>query len=754
MSRRLNRFPQSALQSLVMLLLALGIGLPLLHGAKLTHFIPQYIGISAAISLACGLFSLRKRLLPLSFLAFFLSQLALLPFDNGLFHDTVNCLRILQLWLNGAETALYLYGDTLCTQLAVYLTLFCCLVSAPDNGLYPPVFCAAAFLTMEWMIGLHESSVYMLPVLPALLLHYAATHQKENTDPEQKPRRVSPLVLPVAALLLAASLYFAPADHTTVESFASLAQKIRDTIDDHFFFTEERARYTLASDGWMPLGQMQLGGAATPSDHPIMTVETDEVAYLRGAILDTYTGGAWYDSISARRYGWNAAHYRDVRDELFEVSYPLASSQAEKELTVTMLSGSASTLFTPQRIRTLSLGHDMVGYFNTGTEVFITRNLAQGDTYSVRYLPMKATDSGMAALAAENAQMDDPAYLQMQQMYTKLPAHLQQEIYDISAAAMQNAATPWEKAVAIRDYLKSHYAYALDVKEPPESVDFVAWFLLAEQKGYCTYFATAMTVLCRMAGLPARYVEGYIAKPDANGIAHVTGLNAHAWTEVYLNGLGWVTFDATASVDEPDLSGENLPPLPEDQNEESTPTPEPVQPPTPTPEPESEATPTPEPEDQPPEITPTPEPENDPPTPVNDEKQPPLPWLWLLLILALILLIALRVRATHPLLRAQKAKNDTLALLILWEAVLDCAACLGFKRCSAETPLQFAQRAEEGLGTRMLDIAEAVSAVRYGRHHAPEHALPRARDVYQSLEERLSLWHKLCLSLKRAISFR
>ena len=753
MSRRLNRIPQSVLQVLVMLLLSLGMGLPLLHGAKLTHFIPQYLGLAAAVSLSCGVFLLRKKLLPWAFIALCLSQAALLPFGAGLFHDTLDCVRILQLWLSGAETTLYLYGDILCTQLAVFLTLFCCLLSAPDNGLYPAVFCTAALLTLEWMIGLHDSSLYMLPVLPGLLLHYAATHQRENTDQEQKMRFVSPLIAPLAAVFVAVSLLLAPADHTTVEPFAALAQRIRDAIDDHFFFTEERARYTLASDGWMPLGQMQLGGKATPSDHPVMTVETDEVTYLRGAILDTYTGGAWYDSISARRYGWHAVHYRTIRDELFEVSYPLVSAQSEKEVTITMLSGSASTLFTPQRIRRLVFGDAMVGYFNAGTEVFITRNLAEGDTYSVRYLPMKATDSGMATLIAENAQVADPAYSQMQQLYTKLPSHLQQELFDLAAQVTKNASTPWEKAVALRDYLQSHYAYSLDVEDPPESVDFVAWFLLADQKGYCTYFATAMTVLCRMVDLPARYVEGYVAKPDG-GIAHVTGLNAHAWTEVYLNGVGWVTFDATAGVDEPGLSGENPPPTA--QEEKNTPTPEPAQPPTPTPEPQSEATPTPEPENQPPESTPTPAPQDNPSAPKddNDTSQPPLPWLWLMLLIALILLIALRIRATHPLLRAQRAKNDTQALLILWSAVLDCAACLNFKRSEAETPLQFAQRAESGLGTRLLDIAQAVSAVRYGRHPAPEHALPRVKDVYQSLEERLNLWHKLRLSLKRALSFR
>ena len=80
---------------------------------------------------------------------------------------------------------------------------------------------------------------------------------------------------------------------------------------------------------------------------------------------------------------------------------------------------------------------------------------------------------------------------------------------------------------------------------PPDSQDFVTYFLYVGKEGYCTYYASAMTVMCRMAGLPARYVEGFEAQPAADGFAYVTGKDAHAWTEVYFKGFGWVPFDPT-----------------------------------------------------------------------------------------------------------------------------------------------------------------------------------------------------------------
>lgn len=83
---------------------------------------------------------------------------------------------------------------------------------------------------------------------------------------------------------------------------------------------------------------------------------------------------------------------------------------------------------------------------------------------------------------------------------------------------------------------------------PPDNRDFVSWFLLDERQGYCTSFATAMAVMARMVGLPSRYVEGYAATPDADGVARVTQQNAHAWAEIYFTGFGWLPFDPTPGI--------------------------------------------------------------------------------------------------------------------------------------------------------------------------------------------------------------
>ena len=74
--------------------------------------------------------------------------------------------------------------------------------------------------------------------------------------------------------------------------------------------------------------------------------------------------------------------------------------------------------------------------------------------------------------------------------------------------------------------------------------------MLTSKSGYCTYFASALGVMARIAGIPSRYIEGYLVKADESGVIEVTGENAHAWVELYFDGFGWLSFDPTPS-DEP-----------------------------------------------------------------------------------------------------------------------------------------------------------------------------------------------------------
>ncbi|MDR0904274.1 MAG: transglutaminase domain-containing protein [Ruminococcus sp.] len=104
----------------------------------------------------------------------------------------------------------------------------------------------------------------------------------------------------------------------------------------------------------------------------------------------------------------------------------------------------------------------------------------------------------------------------------------------------------------IHAWLRDNCEYNIDVGEMPADKDFALYFLNEKREGFCQHFASSATLLCRAAGIPARYVTGFIispsdyAVPSADGSVTVKDSRAHAWTEVYVNGYGWMPLDFTS----------------------------------------------------------------------------------------------------------------------------------------------------------------------------------------------------------------
>lgn len=100
-------------------------------------------------------------------------------------------------------------------------------------------------------------------------------------------------------------------------------------------------------------------------------------------------------------------------------------------------------------------------------------------------------------------------------------------------------------AKAVSEYLKENYTYSLDAHI--DSRDPVMSFLNNTKSGHCALYASAMTLILREWGIPARYCTGFAASSELS-VQTLRSKDLHAWCEVYLDELGWVTFDPTASA--------------------------------------------------------------------------------------------------------------------------------------------------------------------------------------------------------------
>ena len=756
-----KRVPAHLIHALLSILLAVGLTMPLLGVLLPSTPDPRVFLLIASVVLLFEIASLHR----ISALSVgVLSLLALLFWLFGAGGTVImsDVLLAMNLRISGITTALPLVSEPVRFLVTVTVTLLSCLACLKKASCMPSLLLCVCDLLLIYLTDSVSLLPWLLPALGAALLMLLTDRFPETSVPRLIPW--------IAALLLAC--FALTGQGVTVEPLKEKADELRQSVLDHLFFTDPRDVFSLSTEGYYPEGSEQLGGKPTPRENPVMQVSTPRTAYLRGVILDEYTGRSWRNTTGGRRYLWQSQRFEQERIALFNQALPpeAVSGAFTQSLSVSvrMLTDSASTLFVPQRIRELIPGGDLVPYFSNASEVFITRNLQAGDTWRVSAPLTVAGDPGLGTFLDLCATLDDPGWETAVEQYISLPSHLEKPIYSLAASIASTGNTPYEKMMALVSYLSRGFRYTLDVDDQPANVDFVTRFLLDTKEGYCTYFASAMTVLCRMIGLPARYVEGYLAEPNEQGEALVTGLNGHAWTEVYFKGFGWLTVDATPrrrqgstgnsssgnstdSTPSPEPEATPTPPQEQEQGEEQeqggqdTPTPSPSNEPSPEPTVSDEPSASPSPQPPSPDTENSPSPESSPETSDDSVRDPgdffasPLFWL-LLLLLLLLLALAVRILRTSPAFRARRAATDLLRAGVWAQEIADLLHAERWKRKTGESLLAFTCRIDQSgpFTTSLQPVGECLSLICYARHVPGDAELTLLKDTATLLKGELS----------------
>lgn len=131
-------------------------------------------------------------------------------------------------------------------------------------------------------------------------------------------------------------------------------------------------------------------------------------------------------------------------------------------------------------------------------------------------------------------------------VYLQLPGEITDRTRELARQIAAGKTTRYDQAVALREWLTTRLTYTL-VQEDPGDQEPVDFFLFTRKKGHCEYFASAFVVLARALGIPARNVNGFLGGEwnEYNRYVAVRAGDAHSWAEVYFQGVGWITFDAT-----------------------------------------------------------------------------------------------------------------------------------------------------------------------------------------------------------------
>lgn len=742
--------PASFWHILLTLLLGLGILLCLFSYCGLQPHTGTGLLVFLLLSVFFFLASLqRKIMIGVSVLAVLAAGIWFLQF-HGL-QTLSDTFVAFMLRISSVPGALPLYASEASVLLAIGIYLLSYLSTSDDTGAFPAGSLILALLIMTWR---SEKPIFLLYMLPSVICAIIMATQDDD-HPWMNMRSI----LLLASVLAGLAFLFTPQNGIIIQPLKDTADHVRQRIMDYLFYTEPRTVFSLASEGYYPNGSSQLGGTAVPDDHLVMLVKTSSRVYLRGTAKNEYTGKTWIDTTGGRRYLWISPRWLSVRDSVFNQSLPSAELKnspllAPHSFSVQMATSSASDLFVPQRVLDLTCSGDIIPYFNQASEIFATRDLVSGDAWTVRASTAILGQQGLNELISLCGAQTDPDYEKICQDYTKLPSHLPNQLYELAHTIAADSPGNYEKVQALINYLKTHCRYSLEVDPVPDKVDFVSFFLLQTQEGYCTYFATALTLLCRMNGIPARYVEGFLVEPSSAGTSYVTGHEGHAWTEVYFPGFGWLTAEATPGQSGGQSSGasgnssSSQPPstIPPEMNSSNQNTPSPVPSVSPSPSPSPSPAPDAHSSPEPSASAPAPSPSESEDNPGNSSL------LWLFLVLLLVLLAA-RTYLTLPSPKASRQKTTKDVWLVWMQEILDILHVMNQKRTATETHAAFFERlvANDPSIPDLRSLSDCASAVFYGHELPVDEDITLYRLTAQTLHSRLAWWQKIRLIVYRIL---
>lgn len=375
--------------------------------------------------------------------------------------------------------------------------------------------------------------------------------------------------------------------------------------------------------------ELVLKGTVNPPESRVMTLYSPLPGYLRGATYEVYTGTGWkqtdpaapavgkrLDTVSEpykmRRQITQTINVGSTTDVVFSIGQPISSSlntvgsfPTPMAFTVPV-DGSLSLYNLPEDVQ--KAGQELIAYYSLRRSPSKSKDQARARPstpgFNLKRFVRDGNELKAIEIVREGPEIDDvlalrnpsalkpgskytvvsslstASYVELREAtepyptwitdrYLQLPKNLPDSVRQISYEVTRAGNNAYDKALAIEIYLRQ-MGYSTSIKTPPPNVDVVEYFLFKAPEGYCNYFATAMVVMLRTIGIPARMAVGFNqGEYDLEQEAYfIKESNAHAWPEVFFPEYGWVEFEPTPS--QPLLAHEPPSPFIEEEEPEVT----------------------------------------------------------------------------------------------------------------------------------------------------------------------------------------
>ena len=276
--------------------------------------------------------------------------------------------------------------------------------------------------------------------------------------------------------------------------------------------------------------RLALAGPARLTQRVVMTIAAESPEYWRGASYDTWTGKEWLTSDRSPV----------TRTDKQPVIPPRFARREKVLADIEIQQSKSDLLYVPDEPAALTISYRIYGATPESVATDFSALRARRPAIpTLRY----AVEAFKSRASAEELRTASPDLPEWANRYLQVP-DLPKRVGDLATTLGRGRKTSYDKAQAVELFLRK-YPYTLEVKAAPPDRDSLEYFLFEGKQGYCDYFATAMVVLLRAQGVPARLATGYVTgtlDPETSRY-QVTEEEAHSWPEVFFPGYGWIAFE-------------------------------------------------------------------------------------------------------------------------------------------------------------------------------------------------------------------
>ncbi len=440
-------------------------------------------------------------------------------------------------------------------------------------------------------------SIFYIMTIIVELYGFIYSRKEGRQDKKEGILYLAPVCLLLAVLSVALPSKLEPIQWTILKNtYRNIKEQLEVwQTDFDYYFGKGESEFFVSLSGYSEEGGSLDNGELTLDERVAMKLtglNSDDTVYLTGSVSDIYTGYSWEKSRQDYLPG-ETDYLLDYMELFFCMSRQSQkvlednSFVKKRNIKVSFYNIKTKTFFYPLKISDFNITSSYRKLAAEPAQITFKKARGRGTSYQSIYYEMNLKGEAFQEMLRQAdsfsygstpvINLTTANWLQKNTFYwdkveiplnkedsyevlqkraeiikranTALPEELPDRVKKLALDITADYDTTYDKLKAIEAYLL-RYTYTLKPGKTPENRDFTDYFLFESKAGYCTSFATAMAVLGRCIGVPTRYVEGFVVKGSdklKDDICEVKNSQAHAWAEAYIEGVGWIPFEATAA---------------------------------------------------------------------------------------------------------------------------------------------------------------------------------------------------------------